>query len=48
VPIEETLKGCHAILGGEGDRWAESSFYMIGTFEDARAKDAGMGGAPAG
>jgi F-type H+/Na+-transporting ATPase subunit beta len=48
VPIEETLKGCRAILGGEGDRWAESSFYMIGTFEDARAKDAASGRAPAG
>ncbi|HVB80364.1 MAG TPA: hypothetical protein VNE82_10545, partial [Candidatus Binataceae bacterium] len=46
VPIEDTLKGCRAILGGEGDQWAESSFYMIGTFEDARAKDAGTDEAP--
>ncbi|HVB82379.1 MAG TPA: F0F1 ATP synthase subunit beta [Candidatus Binataceae bacterium] len=46
VPIEDTLKGCRAILGGEGDQWAESSFYMIGTFEDARAKDAGTVEAP--
>ncbi len=39
VPIEETIKGCRAILGGEGDEWAESSFYMVGTFADAREKE---------
>ncbi len=39
VPIEQTIKGCRAILAGEGDDWAESSFYMIGTFEDAREKE---------
>ncbi len=39
VTIEETIKGCRAIVAGEGDKWAESSFYMIGTFEDAREKE---------
>ena len=39
VPIEETVKGCRAILAGEGDGWAESSFYMVGTFEDAHQKE---------
>jgi len=39
VPIEETIKGCRAILAGEGDEWAESSFYMVGTFADAREKE---------
>ncbi len=39
VPIEETIKGCRAILAGDGDGWAEASFYMVGTFEDARAKE---------
>jgi F-type H+-transporting ATPase subunit beta len=39
VTIEETIKGCRAILAGEGDGWAESSFYMVGTFEDAREKE---------
>ncbi|HUA36051.1 MAG TPA: F0F1 ATP synthase subunit beta [Candidatus Binataceae bacterium] len=39
VAIEDTLKGCTAILSGEGDDWAEASFYMIGTFEDARQKE---------
>jgi F-type H+-transporting ATPase subunit beta len=43
VPIAETLKGCRAILQGEGDQWSEGSFYMIGTFEDARAKEAAAG-----
>ena len=38
VTIEETVKGCRAILAGEGDGWAESSFYMVGTFEDAQRK----------
>jgi F-type H+-transporting ATPase subunit beta len=39
VTIQETIKGCRAILAGEGDGWAESSFYMVGTFEDAREKE---------
>jgi F-type H+-transporting ATPase subunit beta len=39
VAIEETVKGCRAILAGEGDECAESSFYMVGTFDDARAKE---------
>ncbi len=39
VSIADTIKGCGAILAGEGDGWAESSFYMVGTFEDAREKE---------
>jgi F-type H+/Na+-transporting ATPase subunit beta len=39
VSIEDTIKGCSAILSGEGDQWAEGSFYMVGNFEDARAKE---------
>lgn len=39
VPLGETLKGCRGILAGDGDKWAESSFYMIGTLEDARIKE---------
>lgn len=30
---------CRTILAGEGDGWAESSFYMVGTFDDAREKE---------
>ena len=43
VELEDTLKGCRAILDGEGDDWAESSFYMIGNFEEARAKEKAAG-----
>ena len=39
VPIQETLKGCRAILAGEGDKWAEGSFYMVGTWEEVRRKE---------
>jgi len=46
VPLEETLKGCRAILAGDGDKWAEGSFYMIGTFEDARTKETRLNEAP--
>jgi F-type H+-transporting ATPase subunit beta len=40
VPVAATLKGCRAILGGQCDGWAEASFYMVGTLEEARAKEA--------
>jgi F-type H+-transporting ATPase subunit beta len=36
----DTIAGCRAILDGETDDWAESSLYMIGTLDDARAKEA--------
>ncbi|HVJ55356.1 MAG TPA: F0F1 ATP synthase subunit beta [Aliidongia sp.] len=36
----DTLEGCRAILDGETDDWAESSLYMVGTIEEARAKEA--------
>jgi F-type H+/Na+-transporting ATPase subunit beta len=45
VPVEDTIKGCSAILSGEGDRWAESSFYMVGTLDDARHKEIDKSGA---
>jgi len=40
VSRADTLSGCRAILDGEADDWAESSLYMVGTLEDARAKEA--------
>lgn len=40
VSRTDTLAGCRAILDGEADEWAESSLYMVGTLEDARAKEA--------
>jgi F-type H+/Na+-transporting ATPase subunit beta len=39
VSRADTLAGCRAILDGEADDWAESSLYMIGKLEDARAKE---------
>ncbi|EPX84954.1 ATP synthase beta chain [Salipiger mucosus DSM 16094] len=38
VSIEDTLKGCEAILGGETDDWEESALYMVGTLEQARKR----------
>lgn len=40
VALADTLSGCRAILDGDADEWAESSLYMIGTLEEARAKEA--------
>jgi F-type H+-transporting ATPase subunit beta len=40
VPIARTVAGCRAILDGETDGWAESSLYMIGDLDEARAKEA--------
>ncbi len=39
VPLTDTLTGCRAILNGEADDWSEGSLYMVGTLEDARAKE---------
>jgi F-type H+/Na+-transporting ATPase subunit beta len=39
VSRADTLAGCRAILDGVADSWAEGSLYMIGTLEDARAKE---------
>ena len=39
VSLADTLAGCAAILDGEADGWAESSLYMIGSLNDARAKE---------
>ncbi len=40
VSLADTLAGVRAILDGETDDWAEGSLYMVGTLEDARAKEA--------
>jgi F-type H+/Na+-transporting ATPase subunit beta len=39
VALEDTLAGCRAILDGAADDWAESSLYMVGALEEARAKE---------
>jgi F-type H+-transporting ATPase subunit beta len=40
VSRSDTIAGCKAILDGEADDWAESSLYMVGTLDQARAKEA--------
>ncbi len=39
VELADTLAGCRAILDGEADNWAESSLYMVGGLEEARARE---------
>ena len=39
VPLADTLKGCRAILDGAADEWNESSLYMVGTIDEARARE---------
>ncbi len=39
VAIADTIAGCRAILDGACDDWRESSLYMVGTLEEARAKE---------
>ena len=43
VPLAETIAGCRSILDGACDDWAESSLYMVGTLDDARAKNSSAG-----
>jgi F-type H+-transporting ATPase subunit beta len=39
INLATTVSGCQAILRGDGDDISEEAFYMIGSFEDAVAKD---------
>jgi F-type H+-transporting ATPase subunit beta len=39
VAVADTVAGCKAILAGESDDWRESSLYMVGTLDEARAKE---------
>lgn len=39
VAIADTIAGCRAILDGACDGWRESSLYMVGTLDEARAKE---------
>lgn len=38
VPLEETISSFKAILSGEGDDLPEDAFFMVGNFEDVKAK----------
>ncbi|WP_333823041.1 F0F1 ATP synthase subunit beta [Pinisolibacter sp.] len=49
VPVAATIAGCRAILAGDCDDWQESSLYMVGDLEEARAKEtAARGGRSTG
>ena len=39
VSIADTIAGCKAILSGECDDWDERSLYMIGSLDEARARE---------
>ncbi|MFM0136287.1 F0F1 ATP synthase subunit beta [Caballeronia grimmiae] len=39
VTVADTLAGCSAILAGDCDTWQESSLYMVGTLEEACARE---------
>ena len=38
VPLEKTLDGFEAIIGGEADDLPEAAFYNVGTIDDAKKK----------
>lgn len=38
VPLEETIRSFKAILEGQGDEMPENAFYMVGSFDTAKAK----------
>lgn len=40
VPVADTIAGCRRILEGACDDWAEASFYMIGTIDEAERREA--------
>jgi F-type H+-transporting ATPase subunit beta len=40
VTLADTLKGCRAILDGEGDGWPESAFFMAGNLDEVRTRAA--------
>ncbi|MFT3721403.1 F0F1 ATP synthase subunit beta [Pseudorhodoferax sp.] len=39
VKLADTIAGCRAILDGECDGWREDSLFMVGTLDEARAKE---------
>jgi F-type H+-transporting ATPase subunit beta len=47
VPVADTVASCAAIVAGECDDWDEGSLYMIGTLDEARARDAKRKGSAA-
>lgn len=38
IDLADTIAGCRDILSGRGDDFPEDAFFMVGTFDEARAK----------
>ena len=38
VPLEETVRGFKAIIGGEMDAYPENAFFNVGTLEEVKEK----------
>ncbi len=43
VPLEKTIDGFEAIIGGEADDMPEASFFNVGTLDDAKKKAEDLG-----
>ena len=43
VPLDATLNGFEALLGGELDEYPESAFSMVGTVDEVREKARAQG-----
>jgi F-type H+-transporting ATPase subunit beta len=39
VKLADTIAGCRAILDGQCDDWREDSLFMVGTLDEARARE---------
>lgn len=44
VDLEVAIDDCAAILDGQADNLSESALYLVGTLDDARAKDKALSG----
>ena len=42
VPLEETVRGFEAIIGGEADSYPEAAFFNVGTIDDVKRKAEAM------
>ena len=43
MPLDATLNGFEALLGGELDEYPESAFSMVGTVDEVREKARAQG-----
>ena len=43
VPLQETLRGFQAIVGGDMDKYPEAALYNVGTIDEAVKKGKALG-----